>query len=70
MTMDKSNETDPSADVETGTDALSTSPGPGDLAAIAEHDEEESLDGFPVASEGAPSGVPGLVVGEPEPSDR
>jgi hypothetical protein len=68
MTMDKSNETDPAADVETGTDVLSTSSGPGDLAAIAEHDAEEFLGGFPVSSEGAPSGVTGLVVRIPEPS--
>jgi hypothetical protein len=57
-------------DVEAGTDALSTSPGPGDLAAIAEHDDNKTLDEFPVPSEGAPSGVTGLVVGEPEPPAR
>ena len=65
--MDKSHETDSMNDVETGAEVLSTSPGPGDLAAIAESEEEETLDEFPVPSEGAPSGVTGLVVGEPEP---
>ena len=42
----------------TGTDALSTSPGPGDVAAISEHpigSDDEQLDEFPVPVEEEPS---------------
>jgi hypothetical protein len=56
-------------DLPQGTEALSSSPGPGDLAALAEHPlegDEEPLDEFPVPSEDQPSGVTGLVVGDPD----
>lgn len=56
-----------SDEAEEGVDTFSSSPGPGDLAAMAEHGEDdEPLDESPVPSEGEPSGVTGLVVGEPE----
>ena len=64
---------DSAEDFPEGTDALSTSPGPGDLAALFEHplaEDEESLDEFPVPAEGQPPGVTGLVVGDPEAKRR
>jgi hypothetical protein len=49
--------------------AFSTSPIPGDLAAISERDtDDELLDEFPVPSDGAPSGQTGVAVGKPDPS--
>ena len=56
-------------DLPQGTEALSTSPGPGDLAALVEHplkDDEDPLDEYPVPSEDQPPGVTGLVVGDPD----
>jgi hypothetical protein len=61
-------------DLPNGTDALSSSPGPGDLAALAGHpltddetkDHDELLDEFPVPAEDQPPGVTGLVVGDPK----
>jgi hypothetical protein len=64
---------DDMGDLPEGTDALSSSPGPGDLVALAEHpltedseDNKQPLDEFPMPAEGQPSRVTGLVVGEPD----
>jgi hypothetical protein len=73
-----SDQPEPMDDLPEGTDAMSSSPGPGDLAALAArpstHDEPrdavEPLDEFRVPAENQPPGVTGLVIGNPEAKRR